>query len=489
MGQVSPFQFQFSLGMKRDFARDAMPRGALWNCVDYIPDELGAPLVKRGGDTNTSNDISAVDAGASYVVGGAYVPFAGGDKNCAIDEDGDLYTIAANGTVTQIGAAVVPKAPLAFHREKLIITASDGTTAPKYYDGSTLGTLAGSPPAGIFGEVYKDRTVLARTSANPNRVFFSGPGDPTSWDTTNSWIDSSFPVTGLAALRNALLVFSRQRVERILGATPPPGTDMSRQTLFEQGCVDARSIVNVDDQVIFANAEGLYMTDGAAIVDVTLAAGMKRYWQELLSAYASTWTIAGGFHRGQYVCALMDGSTFKDAFLLHVQGRHMVRISNLKATSFWRTVGAAPECFYGSRSAARVREISSYWSPAAGVKNDADGTAVTPVLETGWNRIGPSRANVRDVYAAYDVRDAASDNPTLAVSYITSPEETSYTAVTGPTGNAYALAETTKYTRVRRSVRKAAYGVAFKIAQSNASSDTRIYLLEIDAHRREDTRV
>jgi hypothetical protein len=331
--------------------------------------------------------------------------------------------------------------------------------------------------------------VLGNTAAEPQRWYFSGAGDPESWDTTNSWIDGSFPGTGGAALRNALLIFANERVERIVGATPPPGTDMSLQTLYEPGCVDARSIVIADDTCFFANPTGLYQTDGSAVVDVTERGGMKRYWLETFASYTSSWTVACGRIRNWIAVSVMNGSTFVDGFLVHIYKRVWLRIANLKAVMFWSSIAAAPETFYGARDAARVRKLSSIFSPAAGVKNDADGTAVTPILETPWYPVGASKSPIRDIYSLYDLRDAASDQPAFTLSYLTSPEATSYSAVTDYAGNGNTLAETSEITRARRKIRKAVYGVALKVAQNNASSDSRIYRLEADDHKREPTRV
>ena len=96
---------------------------------------------------------------------------------------------------------------------------------------------------------------------------------------------------------------------------------------------------------------------------------------------------------------------------------------------------------------------------------------------------------MRRAYLNYDIRDAASDNPTLTLSYITSPENTSYTAITDLAGSGDTLDETSTITRARRFVNKSAIGAAFKVAQSNASSDTRLYALEVERHAREATRV
>ena len=86
-----------------------------------------------------------------------------------------------------------------------------------------------------------------------------------------------------------------------------------------------------------------------------------------------------------------------------------------------------------------------------------------------------------DIYLNYDVRDASSDNPTLTVSYLSDPAETSFTSLS-PT-----LAETTTRTRARLPLNQTKYGVALKVAQSNASSDTRLYGIEADVSLQEGT--
>ena len=94
------------------------------------------------------------------------------------------------------------------------------------------------------------------------------------------------------------------------------------------------------------------------------------------------------------------------------------------------------------------------------------------------------------VYPEYDLRDAASDNPTLTMSYVTSPAATSYTAL-APT-----LAETTDLKRVGRSFGpsgarggKIVPMMVFKIAQTNPSSDTRIHSLQGEYEAVEESRL
>lgn len=494
MASVLPLQGTFER-MIRDVPRDRLPADACWNLVDYLPG-LDAPLTKRGGWAYASNDISASSASAAsatYVAAGGYAPFSAAAKNCAIDEDGNLYTIAANGTVTFVGlqgGGWVPVGPLVFHRNLLIFPRGDGGGVPSTYNGTAISTLA-TAPTGRYGAVYKDRTVLACGTAQPTYAYFSGAGDPTSWDTTNSFVSASFPITAVTALRNAVLLFSNERVERIRGSTPPPGTDMVQEPLFEPGCIDARSVVTIDDAVLFANTTGVYITDGAAPFDLTKAGGMQRYWRDMMASYAaSTWTVAAGKHRRRYLISVMNGATFVDAFLIDPETRQWLRLSNLKARMFWDSMGAAPETYAACRATDRVLSMSSMWSPAAGVKNDADGTAVTPVWESAFFKPKIGKQSWKRLYVDYDVRDAATDNPLLTASYITSPELTSYTNVTKLDGTtADTFAETTAYTRARRFLNVTAEGLGFKIVQTNASATTKIHGLSAELHPREASRI
>lgn len=488
MGKPIVLQERFSR-MVRDAARYALPAGACWNLVDYLPD-LQANARKRGGWSYASNDISAVALSAAYVTAVAYAPFSGGAKLCAMTDNNKFVTIATNGTVTQVSTSGIQSLqnPV-FHSDKLIITGSDGATAPKYYDGTTFGALAGTPPNGKYATVWKDRTVLASTSTNLTKTYFSAAADPTSWDTTNRWISTLRPPTGLAPLPGALMIFQDAVTARVRGSIPPSsngllGDFIMDDPVFNTGCTDARSIASDGAIACFANPTGVYLTNGTNIpVDVTKQAGLKKYWQDQLSGYSSSsWTLAGGIFRKTYFISVMNGSTFVDAFWFDLEDYSGGRLSNLKAVTMAAAVQVLEELYIASRAAPRVNSISSIYSPAAGVKNDADGTAVAPVLETPFFLDTKSgRKTWRSLIVEYDMRDAATDNPILTVSYIKNPDD-SYTALSTT------LAETTTDTRDQLYLRFPAQGLGLKFAQTNASSDTRIVAISADVHSREPSR-
>lgn len=483
MGDVTTLQRDYSRGVKRDFPRDQMPAGSLWDCVDFIPALIGAPLRKRGG---WSYGSAAFGAG-TFAAAVSFADFTTGSRLVGIDDAGSLYSVnIATQAVTaegSTGAAGVPISPPVLHRDVLVIPSPDGTANVKKYvaAGGSPSDLDSSAPDGMYAAVYKDRTLLGNISGNQQRLFFGPGGTPAAtWDAT-SYIDVSFPITGLAALKNAVLVFGRGATERIRGSIPPPNTDMVREQLFDTGCIDARSIVPQGDNVIFANQEGIWLTDGVALENLAETSGFLTYWLALMKTYASTWTLAAGLHRGMYVLSVMNGSSFIDGIAIDLDRKTMFRLSNLKARMFARAEGVAEELYFALRSAARLGALSSIFDPADANRNDAEGTAVAPVLETPFFKDAPTTKRWHRGYLSYELT-APSTVASLTLSYITAPESTSYTAISSTFG------EVAAYTRARVPLRFVARGIGFKVAQTNASADTRIHELEVEAHALESSR-
>lgn len=487
MAQPHQLQKTFNRGVKRDFARNQMPDGSLWNGTDLIPN-LGAPLRERGGWSNASLDISATVATSSYVIGGIYAQYEAGVKNILIDEDGRIISFTAAATTDVAAGVVVAQNPV-IHRDVVVVPASGGATTPKQVTNAagtlSVANLSGSPPQAVYATVFKDRTCLGYTAAEPQRLYFSDAGDPQSWDTTNVFWDFSNPITGLAAVRNSILVFHDGAFSRLYGSTPPPGSDFTaNDPLFAVGCTDARSIAVNGDRVVFANPEGIFITDGSAEpADVTLLCGMRSYWQETLSAYdKSTYTMVAGFIRGEYVIVVMDGTTFKLAARIDIANRAWWPLTNVDARSMWEAQATSDKLYFGRRGAARVGDLSPIYMPASGVKNDGDGDAVVSIVETPfYEGKDLSALRLKKLYLVHKLTDYASDDPTVATSYITTPDATSYTSISGSS------AESSTRTTKKISVGKKTDGIAFKFTRANAG-DWLLYGLEAELHPLEGSR-
>lgn len=454
--------------MKRDFNRAQMPGGSCWNLVDLIPDQLGAPLRGRGGwaygDSGAMTSVTSIKALV-------YAPFSAGAKLLAIGQNAELWRFDSGPT--DIGAALVPGGPPVYYRGKVIIPGSDGTTAPKYYDGTTLGNLAGSPPAGQLCGAYKDHALLAKSNANDNRIWFSPAGDPTTWNTSAGFLDTTGTLTAIVPLKSMILVFHAAATERIRGSIPPPGSDFILESFLAVGCLDPFSIAVWNDRVIFANAAGIFMTDGAGWSDLTGRAGMSTYWQTQMASYATSWRLGGGVYRSHYILSINNGSTVVETFVINLQTGAIWRFSNFHANCLLQVqTGAAEECYIGLANAGRVGKISTCWSPASAVKKDADGTTLTQTFETiahqGYDKLhrrwiaSYGQQRWKFLYYALQLTDYAADAPTLTLSYLTSPNATSYTAI------GTAVAATTKLTEGRRQIatgNKAPW-FALKVAQT-----------------------
>lgn len=365
-----------------------------------------------------------------------------------------------------------------------------GKTATTF-TGCTLGTgtfadnsVVSTVPPFKFYTVYKTRLVGGGISGKANRSFFSPtPTDGTNtswntsfWNTAESYVDHDEAITGYASLSNQLLVFSAGRTERIIGSTPPPGSDMDRAPVGAIGCTDARSIVVQEGNVMFANPRGVYLTNGSGFVSLTADGYIETYWQSLFNGYSpATWTIAAGTWRSFYFVSVMNGSTLVDTLMCNIPRRAWWRLSNINGVMFSPGVGTADELYMADRSTNRVVSLSGILLPTASNKNDANGYSVSPVAEFKMEGSGPNLKHFGNGHITYDMRDSGSDNPTLALSVAPGVEATTFAAAPESP-----LGETTDATRKRYSVSKVSQGVTLKIAQSHASSKTEVYALEVE---------
>lgn len=500
MSQPILLQNLFSGGMRRDVARNRMSPGSAWNLRDIIVD-YDAPARERAGWANASPSITSLTAGVDQVQGGVYAIFSktAGEsaQNLAIAHNVGVSTylvqITSPTSATLIGAGggvEVNQNPV-FHGgvsisaatavyTGLVIIPYGESVAPYKYDGTTLSTLNGSPPNAHYAVVFKNYTSLGNgkvgSTVFPNRVWFSPAGDPdcfgttglTAWDTTDSWIDFSVPVIGLAATKNVMLVFGHGQISRIVGSIAPPDSDMTVDDPWQKlNLLDARSITHYQDSVYFCASEGVFRTDGVSLDDITLKGGMLRYWLDIVKDADSDYIFSTGIVRNKLMISVLNGNTFVDGFMIDLTTYAWTRVSNLDAISFWS--GLAPdaptdETYFARANAPIVGATNSMFANVglSGYVADGDGTVVTSVIETPfYEGGGPGLKVWRQLYCGYNLDDLTSANPTIAVSYVDTPEETSYTALG-------TLSETDGYSRLPLYVGDRRYGLAFKFARAGA---------------------
>jgi hypothetical protein len=139
---------------------------------------------------------------------------------------------------------------------------TNGVEALWQYDGTTASTLAGSPPICPIIANYQNFVFIAGNSTYPYRLYFSNDGDETTWDGTD-YIDIgdlTAPITGLAVAFGKLYIFTRKGMYELRGYDRD--TFIVDEVSTSTGCVARKSIVKVDNNLIFLTDRGIYSFDG-----------------------------------------------------------------------------------------------------------------------------------------------------------------------------------------------------------------------------------
>jgi hypothetical protein len=481
----------FSRGIVRDLPRSSIPSGGVYDAVDFLLDRPGVAY-KRGGTAYQGGTLGATTTGVNMV---AATEYPSGVKIMGVGADGHLYDETASGSdIGAFGITTLDTPKL--YVDKLVVTASDGTTAPKKVTSPagtlTIGNLGGSPPTAKFVTTHISRVVLGNSNANPNRVWFSPiPDVESAWDTANAYIDTNHSLSALASIQGVLLTFSAGATERIIGNVPPgtTGENMSLQPLGQIGCADARSICAWGPNIVFASQEGVYITNGAGFDSLTEkpdGTGISSYWRtQYATVEANLGFIAGGIvNRNYYFLTLGYGSTIVDTLICYLPRKAWMRTSNIGCQMYAPGLLGTDELYGATMSGQpgnRIVKFSGLLAPSAANKNDANGTPVTPQLQFRMSGQGVGLKAYGDGHLTYDMRDAAADTPTLAVSLSTGIEaNTAFAAV-----DESPLPATTDSERKRFTISKDAQAANVKVAQTSASSKTEIYLLEVDQRQYE----
>lgn len=469
--------------MVRDAPRDSIPESSVYDSRDFLLDQPGLAR-KRGGTSYAGPALTA----ASYTHTVQHTADSGNvQRLVGIGDNGHLYTVTSGTTsdVSTLGSTYLPLQKMTFIQDKLIICGNDGATDPKYYDGSSVAIVDATAPQAKYSEAFKGRLVLANTGNggspgnNPNRMWFSPATDITDpWD-ADAWIDADYAITGLCANASMLLIFSRGHTEKIVGSIPPgsaQGSNMNKTLVGAVGCTDARSIGVFGNLVIFANTQGVYTTNGVGFECLTDDGGMSTYWKSLFPGYVRTsWSISGEVFGEYYIVTVMNGSTKVDTLMCHIPRRAWWRLTNIPAGAYTVSHNVYPELYFADRTTNRIGTMSGIFLPTAANKADADGTAVTPQMEMKLVGSGPWLKHFGFMRIMYDMRDASSDDPSLAVSVAKGIEATTYAELAQSP-----LRETTDVSRKRMTISKVSQGVNIKLVQSNASSKTEIYSTETE---------
>lgn len=466
----------------RDFPRDKMPQGYLWDVVDYVPLIIDAGLTGRGG-WSWGSSVMGGDASA-----GILAAYSNGEKLLVIGDNHQWYEIDQTTMVaTAKGAAPTAlQNPLQWV-DYVIAFDGAGAAVPQLITNPggvfTSAAMDASAPKAKVGCVY-GAFIVAGDGAN---VRFSAPNAPTSPWPAVSYIPMDNQVTALAALRSVILAFHPGSVERIRGATPPNdagGGDMFSERLFDRvGCTEPKSIAYWNDNVIFADEHGVHLTDGAVIRNIVSQGGILYYWRTMWSGHIS---VAATTFLDYYIITIRRSDGTPITLICDLNRRQWFRFSNVYGLSYWGSSGSTgmERIWGGMAGTHRLGRISPMFFPSLGVGliADADGVSVMPEFETPWYRMGKEgRKRSRFGYLSYDARVLTPNARVMELGYIDSPSDLVYSTMGG-------LPNTTRYTRYKLPVYQGSYGVAFRVRQLQPTTVTRIYDLAVEGQPLEPSR-
>jgi len=477
----------FTLGIVKDMPPSSIPPGGCFESTDWILDEVGVAK-KRGGTAYQSNALGATTTGVSLV---SCPEFPTGAKVIGLGADGNLYD-ATSGSTSSAGAlGLTPIENPRLYVDKMMMCASDGTTAPKKVTAPagtlTIAAWGGTPPTAKFSTVHISRVVVGNTTANPNRVWFSPIPDPTTtWDTANAYIDTNHNLTALASVQGVLVCFSQNHLERITGNIPPglneTNDNMQVQSLGNVGCVDARSVVAWGGYLIFAAQDGIWITNGASVESLTeepKGYGIKSYWRTLYrTAITNGATISAGiYNRDYYHMSLVYGTTLIDHLVCYLPRKTWWRNTNpnMHGLSFATQASGQDELYMGLGSGSdgnRIVKLSGLYNPSGSNTTDADGTAVLPSLTTRNMGTGVGLTSFGHGHLHYLMTGGT---PTMKVEVGTGLAAASFSQPSESPLPAQAAAA-----RKRFNVSKDSQGVSVRLTQLAASSQTEVYGVELE---------
>jgi len=505
----------------RDFPRDRMPAGYLWNVVDYVPLIIDAGLTGRGGWQWGSDAAMTADVAA-----GVLASFSTGEKCLAITADKKLYEVGSSPPYTstyRFATYTAKQNPMQW-ADTVIVLDGDGAAVPQLVTapgGSlSLATMDASAPHAPLGTIYGAYVVVAGVPGQEQNVYFSYPNQPAhAWDSA-SVVPMSNRVTAIGSLRSVIIVFHPGSVERIRGSTPPAtgqsNNDLIPEHLFDRvGCSDPKTVAYWNDNILFADEHGCHICDGAVIRNLVSQGSILYYWRVLWGAKA---TAAACTFLDYYIITVRRSDGSSDTLVCDLNKRQWFRFSNFYALSMFASAGGTgmERGWAGMAGTNRLARIGPMWFPTLGsaLLQDDDGKPVLPLIETPWYRLGAEgRKRVKFAYLSYDARttpgsgselaawrngfqleDAesaiplvppdvlATVAPVLELDYITSPSAQTYTT-------AGHFPPSTRYLRRKLPIRQAPYGVAFRVQQLQPTMATRLYDIAIEGQPLERSRL
>jgi hypothetical protein len=290
----------------RDFPRDDMPKGYLWDIVDFVPAIVDAQLTGRG-----KWNWASVDSGYGDIGGGIVATFKGGIDKVLVQGGLAGYPQLLELVPPAVGgdpatATWLPRGTTWWSvqnpvqlREEVYQFDAQKLAPPHIWKVTGAPVVANSAHKfAPVGTTWQETLITGGAPGEEHVVRGANVNVPDLTDAASFDNAIRFPtdgqVTALQGMRTVLLVFHPSSVQRIRGG-PLPNTvaevgdeGMVKDVLFPSiGCVHPKSIATWNDNCIWASSHGIHITDGATVKSLTSAGGISSYWRLLYEGASS----------------------------------------------------------------------------------------------------------------------------------------------------------------------------------------------------------
>lgn len=369
------FDENFFVGMNDRLPAHELPKG-VFQLLDNVL-VADNKIVKRPG-----NSGSTAIAGSLAMLGGAPLERSNGNKSQIICLNGAsnarLYESTNGITFSAIGSANITKDLLMnFVQASDSLFGFNGTDVMDY-DGTTVTKNRATLPLGKFGFWFHNYLFVAGVAANPNRLYWSDLGTPTTF-TGSNFIDINANdgdmITGLGTLNDELLVFKNNASWSISGFS---GSTFSATTIAGQntnskvygfGTPSHRSIVAAGKNLYYLSFVGgvphIRMLERTMFGNV-LDAGIVSYELEttMKGLNLSQLSKVAGVYDGKYVYwGLPNGSSTTNSIVIQMWHDKVLQTAQGPMRSWVKhSSGYTVDTFFLSTISGRAK---LYWSDAS----------------------------------------------------------------------------------------------------------------------------
>lgn len=316
------------IGMNDKFPSHLLPKGVFSSIQNATVDNFR--ITKRSGSTTMTTSL-----GAFSILGVSAFEPAGGTKYIIACRDGSsnaqLYS-STGGNFSTIGTAnLTAAAAMNFVQAANRLFGFNGTDVVDVDSALTVTKNRAGVPKGKFGFWYHNYLFVGGVSANPNRLYWSNLGDPTTFSAAD-YVDINANdgdmLTALGGLNDELVIFKSYSIWGITGWS---GTTFAATTQTGQNTVSKavgigtpshQSVVNTGRDIYYLSFFGSiphFRSLTQTVFAKTLDAGIVSYDIEstMNGLNKSQLPKVAGIYDGKYIYwACPNGSSTTNSIVL-----------------------------------------------------------------------------------------------------------------------------------------------------------------------------